>query len=206
MSSRPSIDVAVVMRRERVQGDMAKWQTWRWVLDDVTPQEENFGNSPKCLREGDDGALWLFPNFKVELFSDDAEGYLLNVTSPDPCFFVMWRMEERVALSEELVAVPERVSLSYHDAGRWLDAQETIEQVPASPDIVQWVACVAWRGVPCKGLDCGWELSFGKGSAKGAPCFTACLRCDQRLKKLPLSPLLPAWLMRRPLSGPNGRQ
>ena len=139
MSFRPSIDVAVVMRRERVQGGMAKWQTWRWVLDDVTPQEENFGHTPKCLREGDDGALWLFPNFKVELFSDDAEGYLLNVTSPDPCFFVMWRMEERVALSEELVAVPERVSLSYHDAGRWLDAQETIEQVPASPDIVQWV-------------------------------------------------------------------
>ena len=48
-------------------------------------------------------------------------------------------MEDRLALSEELVAVPERVSLSYHDAGRWLDAQETIEQVPASPDIVQWV-------------------------------------------------------------------
>ena len=41
MSYRPFIDVAVVMRRERVQGDMAKWQTWRWVLDDVTPQEEN---------------------------------------------------------------------------------------------------------------------------------------------------------------------
>jgi hypothetical protein len=139
MSSRPFIDVAVVMRRERVLGEMAKWQAWRWVLDDVTPQEENFGDTPKCLRESDDGALWLFPNFKVELYSDDAEGYLLNVTSPDPCFFVMWRMEEQASLSKDLVAVPERVSLSYHDAGRWLDAQETIEQVPASQDIVQWV-------------------------------------------------------------------
>lgn len=139
MSSRPSIDVAVVMRRERVQGDMAKWQAWRWTLDDVTPHEEGFGKHPKCLREDEDGALWLFPNFKVELYPDDAEGYLLNVTSPDPCFFVMWRMEEQASLSDDLVAVPERVSLSYHDAGRWLDAQETIEQVPASPDIVEWV-------------------------------------------------------------------
>jgi hypothetical protein len=51
----------------------------------------------------------------------------------------MWRMEEEPAISTELVAKPERVSLSYHDAGRWLDAQETIEQVPASPDIVEWV-------------------------------------------------------------------
>ena len=139
MSSRPSIDVAVVMSRERVQGDMAKWQTWRWVLDDVTPQSEGFGTEPKCLRESEEGALWLFPHFKVELFPDDAEGYLLNVTSPDPCFFVMWRMEEEACLSAEPIAKPERVSLSYHDAGRWLDAQETIEQVPASPDIVQWV-------------------------------------------------------------------
>jgi hypothetical protein len=61
------------------------------------------------------------------------------MTSPDPCFFVMWRMEEEACLSAEPIAKPERVSLSYHDAGRWLDAQETIEQVPASPDIVQWV-------------------------------------------------------------------
>lgn len=139
MSSRPFIDVAVIMRRERVQGNMAKWQTWRWVLDDVSPQEESFGSNPKCLREGDDGALWLFPNFRVELYPDDAEGYLLNVTSPNPCFFVMWRMEEEASLSSELVAKPERVSLSYHDAGRWLDAQETIEQVPAAPDVVEWV-------------------------------------------------------------------
>jgi len=139
MSSRPSIDVAVVMRRERVQGDMAKWQTWRWVLDDVTPQEESFGHLPKCLRDGEEGALWLFPHFNVELFPDDAEGYLLNVTSPDPCFFVMWRMQEQSSLSQEPLAVPERVSLSYHDAGRWLDAQETIEQVPAAAEIVQWV-------------------------------------------------------------------
>ena len=133
------LTTSVLMRRERVPGAMSKWQTWRWVLDDVTPQEESFGINPKCLRDGDDGALWLFPNFKVELYPDDAEGYLLNVTSPDPCFFVMWRIEEEACLSDEPIAKPERVSLSYHDAGRWLDAQETIEQVPAAPDIVEWV-------------------------------------------------------------------
>ena len=78
MSTRPSLDVAVVMRRERVQGDMAKWQTWRWILDDVTPHEEGFGKHPKCLREGEDGALWLFPNFKVEL----SEGALVKACVP----------------------------------------------------------------------------------------------------------------------------
>ena len=86
MSSRPSIDVAVVMRRERVQGDMAKWQTWRWVLDDVSPQEEGFGNSPKCLREGYDGARVLFPNFQVELYRHDSAGYTINFPPLETCF------------------------------------------------------------------------------------------------------------------------
>ena len=31
------------------------------------------------------------------------------------------------------------VSLSYHDAGRWLDAQETVEQVPAPADVIDWM-------------------------------------------------------------------
>jgi hypothetical protein len=35
--------------------------------------------------------------------------------------------------------VPQTVTLSYHDAGRWLDAQETVEQVPAPAPVVQWM-------------------------------------------------------------------
>ena len=31
------------------------------------------------------------------------------------------------------------VSLSYYDAGRWLDAQETVEQLPAPEPVVAWV-------------------------------------------------------------------
>ena len=28
---RPALDVAVIMRRERIVGPMSRWQTWRWV-------------------------------------------------------------------------------------------------------------------------------------------------------------------------------
>ena len=31
----------------------------------------------------------------------------------------------------EPMAVPQIVTLSYHEAGRWLDAQERVDQVPA---------------------------------------------------------------------------
>jgi hypothetical protein len=48
-------------------------------------------------------------------------------------------MEEEATLAEEPLAIPQIVTLSYHDAGRWLDAQETVEQVPAPTSIVEWL-------------------------------------------------------------------
>lgn len=127
-------EMAVLMRREAVLGAMARWHSHRWVLADVVPQEAGFGQDPRCLRQTDDEVLWLYPGWRVELFSDDAEGYWLNLTSPTPSFFVMWRLQEDS--HAEPRAVPHALSLSYHDAGRWLDAQETVENVPASPEVV----------------------------------------------------------------------
>lgn len=145
MSQRPSLQVAVVMRRERITGAMSRWQPWRWVLHDVTghdvaPHSECFGTEPRCLRQTEDEQIWLHPGFSVELFKDDAEGYYLNASSPAPCWFVLWRMEEEASTGDEPMAVPAMVSLSYHDAGRWLDAQEKVDQVPAPPDVVAWMA------------------------------------------------------------------
>ena len=117
---RPCLNVAVVMLRERIDN---RWQPWRWSLGDVVPHAEE---------------RWLHPGFKVELHRGDAEGYYLNVTTAQPCFWVVWRMQEVAALADE-IAIPHIVTLSYHDAGRWLDAQEAVDQVPAPPGVVQWM-------------------------------------------------------------------
>ena len=68
---------AVLMRRERGQGAMARGQPWLWVLADALPHEDRY------------------------------------------------------------------VSLSDHVAGRWLDAQEFVEQVPAPAGVVDWVHAMA---------------------------------------------------------------
>ena len=133
---RPCLDVAVVMRRERINNP---WQPWRWSLADVVPHEAGFGDQARLLLKDDNEERWLHPGFKVELFLGDAEGYYLNVTTPKPCFWVVWRMEEEAAIAQEPVAVPQIVTLSYHDAGRWLDAQENVEQVPAPLQVVEWL-------------------------------------------------------------------
>ena len=139
----PSLPVAVVMRKERIEGAMSHWQPWRWVLAEVIAHEEGFGTQPRLLLKDDNEERWLHPGFTVELFRDDAEGYYLNVTTPAPCWFVLWRMEEEPGLADEPVARPAMVSLSYHDAGRWLDAQETVEQVPAPPEVIEWMRSFA---------------------------------------------------------------
>jgi hypothetical protein len=133
---RPSVEVAVVMRRERIDN---RWQPWRWSLGDVVPDEPGFGSGPRLLFKGDDEERWLHPGFKVELFRDDAEGYYLNVSTPAPCWFVLWRMEEEACIADEPMPIPTMVSLSYHDAGRWLDAQETVEQVPVPLHVAEWL-------------------------------------------------------------------
>ncbi|BCN40309.1 hypothetical protein ALDI51_36280 [Alicycliphilus denitrificans] len=136
MSHRPRISVAVVMRRELLNN---RWQPWRWFPAEVVPHEEPFGSAPRLLHQDEAEQRWLFPAFDVELFRDDAEGYYLNLSAPEPCWFVHWRMDDEPGPDGEQLARPVDVSLSYHDAGRWLDAQENVDQLPVSAAVRQWL-------------------------------------------------------------------
>ena len=46
------LTTSVLMRRERVPGDMAKWQAWRWVLHDVVLQDPTEDGIRKALNFG----------------------------------------------------------------------------------------------------------------------------------------------------------
>ncbi len=127
------------MRKERIEGAMSRWQTDRWVLEDVQLQEPGFGTEPRMLYKNESMQRWLHGGLRVELFEDDAEGYQLNASTPAPCWFVLWRMEEEAGVADEPLARPVVVSLSYHDASRWLDAQEMVEQVPVPPAVLEWM-------------------------------------------------------------------
>lgn len=136
---RPRIDVAVTLQRVPNTGAASRWQPWRWELADVSLQPPGVPPGAHLIEKNESAERWLHKGLVVELFADDAEGYYLNATTDVPCWFVLWRMEDEPALAAEPVAVPTVVSLSYYDAGRWLDAQETVEQVPAPPEVVQWL-------------------------------------------------------------------
>ena len=150
------VEVAVVMRREPVSGPMSRWQSWRWVLADVLSGEALLsldahdlpaaaGPLPLESAAGASGASdqashWLYPGLALELHPDDLEGYYLNLSSPQPCCWVMWRPDEAVLPDGSPAPLPQIATLSYHDAGRWLDAQERVDQVPAPAAVVAWLA------------------------------------------------------------------
>lgn len=138
--NRPSLDVAVIMQRVANTGAGARWQPWRWELAEVVMNQESFGAGPRLLYENESTQRWLHPGLKVELFKDDVEGYYLNASTDVPSWFVLWRMEDEPSVADAPIAIPLIATLSYYDAGRWLDAQETVEQVPAGPQVLAWLS------------------------------------------------------------------
>ena len=129
---RPSVRVAVVMERETAPN---RYEDWRFRVCEVVPHEEAFGDAPRVLR--DDGKVQrvLHPGFTLGLFRDEAEGYHLNLSSGAPVWFVVWRIDDE----DPARAWPETVSLSYNEAGRWLDAQERVDNVPLGADVAAWL-------------------------------------------------------------------
>jgi hypothetical protein len=136
----PSLRVAVQIDRQRQPN---RWEDWHFDIAQVLLDEGQFGSAARLLRDDGQKASFLHPGFEVRLHRDEAEGYHLNLTSGAPVWFVMWRVSENLSASDPPVARPERVTLSYHEAGRLLDAQERVDNRPLPPEVGAWLQAYA---------------------------------------------------------------
>jgi hypothetical protein len=121
--------VAVIMQRRALQ---SRWQSEAWEPVGVLPDYEGEPGVRVVLEQGGI-TQWLHPGFEVELRRDEADGYFMNVTTDQPSVFILWRMEEGRA-------VPQFVTASYAEAGRWMDAGETVDRVPMPREMCEWVS------------------------------------------------------------------
>jgi hypothetical protein len=127
-----TISVAVVMEREASPN---AWEDWRHRIADVQLDQGQFGTVSRLLRDDGRIAQTLHPALPLSLHVDEAEGYHLNLSSGAPVWFVMWRVDD----DDPARAWPERVTLSYNEAGRLLDAQERVDNLPLPAALVDWL-------------------------------------------------------------------
>jgi hypothetical protein len=128
-SERAQKRIAVVMQRRALQ---SRWQSEAWQPLGVLHDYKGDG-AARVIFEDAAATQWLYPELELELRRDEADGYYLNVTTGEPSVFVLWRMEESVA-------VPQFVTVSYAEAARWMDAGENVDRVPMPRELFMWVS------------------------------------------------------------------
>jgi hypothetical protein len=122
--------IAVIMERVRLAN---RWATERWDAKGVVRDETPSGSGERIIVSDERATQILFPGFLLKLRPDEAEGYIYNITSPQPKVFIMWRMRDDIAR-------PESLTVSYHEGARWMDTEETVGGVALPPDLLPWIA------------------------------------------------------------------
>jgi len=110
---------AVIMQWTRLND---RWQSEKWEATGVV-EAEGAQDEPSIIASDQSSSRWLHPGHRLALYRDEAEGYYLNLSAPQPFVFVMWRLEEGMAR-------PKILTLSYNEAARMMDGGEQVDGVP----------------------------------------------------------------------------
>ena len=111
----------------------SRWVEEKWeakgVVRDVSPPH----SAERVIVRREKLTQVLFPGHVLRLHRDEAEGYYLNITSPQPKVFVLWRMRDDLAR-------PELLTVSYHEGARWMDNDENVDSVPLLAELLPWIS------------------------------------------------------------------
>ena len=129
LTERQSYPLAVIMQRRAL---VNRWVTEQWeakgVVRDLGPD-----TTARVILDRDGLTEVLHPGFRLELKRDEAEGYYLNLTSPEPKVFVLWRPRDEGPR-------PEMLTVSYGEGTRWADSGEQVDGVALPLELVPWIA------------------------------------------------------------------
>ena len=130
------LSIDVVMERIALDNRWTSEQ-WRPAAVEAVGPGRGSALAPVCIEDTPERTQWKFAGREIELHPSEAEGYFLNVSSESPVVFVMWRTSDDGAVPP---AEPFIVTLSYNEAGRFMDGGERVDPVPMSPEIREWLA------------------------------------------------------------------
>lgn len=130
---KPQFPVSVIMQRRALHN---RWQSEAWEPAGVLAEAGE--GAPRLVAEAPDLAQWLYPGMQIGLRAADADGYFLNLSTNEPCVFVLWRLEDGRA-------VPHHLTLSYSEASSWMDGGEQVDRVPMPREIYDWASAFVER-------------------------------------------------------------
>jgi len=125
-----SYALAVIMQRTVLAN---RWASEQWEAKGIVRDSAAAGAAPSVIVAREDMTQMLFPGYRLQLARDEAEGYYLNLTSPEPKVFVLWRPEDGVAR-------PDRLTVSYGEGTRWADSGEQVDGVAIPSELLPWMA------------------------------------------------------------------
>ena len=132
-SSDAPYSLSIIMERTRVGGrwDVEQWETKGVLCDnDLAP-----GVAGQTIVQNERTTQYLFSGFRLALRIDEAEGYFLNITSPQPKLFVLWRKDE-----EDEIARPRHITASFNEGARWMDGGAAVDGVALPVDLLPWIS------------------------------------------------------------------
>ena len=121
--------VAVIMERSKLA---SRWLPYRWEARGVVRDIFPVATRERVILQDEQSLQVLFPGLELRLTREEAEGYYLNLTSPEPKLFVLWRLRDETAR-------PEFVTVSYNEGTRWADSGESVDGVPLPPELRPWM-------------------------------------------------------------------
>jgi len=130
-----SFPVSIVMQHRLIENNI--WQAEQWEVEAVIAGG-NYAtnNTPERMvsRIGLEEEKYIWVNYQINLFADEAESYYFNIISDTPFVFVICRDEEG---DGELI--PFNVSVNYDEAASYMELDDHVFQVPMPAEIYRWV-------------------------------------------------------------------
>ena len=138
--------ISIVMQHSRITNNV--WISEKWEVEAVVAGGEIFGNAPerKVTRIDANGEKYIWSNYQIRLFKDEAEGYYFNIIADTPYVFVICRDEH-----DDGQLMPVSVSVNYDEAASHMEMDDQVFQVSMPAEIYRWVeAFVINNYVPVK--------------------------------------------------------
>ena len=118
---------------------------WRFV--GLLPEDVTEPYAPELSAPAQPHALnprFVTEPIRLTLDRDEAEGYYLNLTSPQPSLFALLRLPDVAAATASQASdeVPQAVAVtaSYNEGARWMDGGMVVVRTPLPEPMLAWIA------------------------------------------------------------------